>query len=1134
MKFYDLFRAKLRTFHTVQFLRIMRLTIIIITVCFLQVSATSKAQMISLNEKNASLETIINKIIDQTSYYFIGNTKLIRQARPIDINVKDMGIEEVLRLCFADQPLDYSIANKTVVIRKKKKSAVKEILIPWLQMMVRGKVTDEIGKPLPGASVKLLNSQSGTTTDSTGNFSLQVPGLNSILSVSYISYETLQIKAESTFMNISLKPAQNDLSEILVVGYGTQKKANVLGAVTTVKGSEIQDLPVASLSNALAGRMGGVTVTQSGGKPGQAASVRIRAVGTMSGANDPLYVVDGVIVDKFTFDGIDVSEVENITVLKDAASAAVYGARAANGVMLVTTRKGKSGQAIISYSLNVGTDKAINIPESQTAWEQATMINNSLASSKVALSDPQYFTQDELEHFKTHSYNWIDEAWKNPTLTRHALNVSGGSDKVRYFMGGSYWYGTGSFNNLDYKKYNLRANIDVDITKDLTASLIMNTDTRNDMKPYWRYDGDGDNMEDLYKAFLFRTSMVPPYIDGKPVGNFVEWHPSEITTDHTGYNKKKFQEYNAILSLEYKIPFIPGLKAKASYNKYSRNSFIKQFSLPYTLYVFKTTGEHNHIVTDEVASTKVRNDGEFLLERYTNDESYQLNGYLTYAREFGRHSLDALFVYEQSEGTQDWFSGQRNYFISPLIDQMFGGSSDSKDHYADGSASESGRKSYVGRVSYNYDERYLAEASFRYDGSQRFAPGKRWGFFPSVSLGWRISKESFFPTGGLVNDLKLRGSVGLLGNDAIASWQWYQAYAVSSPGAVFGSVTSGIAPGAIANPDITWEKSLTSNLGLDLSMLNNKISVSAEFFKRHTTDIFGSRQETAPATFGATFPSQNYGIMNSTGFEVEAGFQNVTTSGIGYHIRGNIGYAVNKIIKWDQAANIRPYQSIIGQPNDRLMGFEATGILRTQADLDALPDGYTIFGAVPELGMLNLKDVRGATSDTPDNKIDDNDRVTLADHSTPPINYGFNLGGSFKGFAMDVQFQGLAGNQVMIDTRYAEIRPEAKAFSFWNDHWTPENPGAAMPRPRNDAGSTADSNFWLKDGSFLRCKNLTVSYDLPSSFISKIHIKKARVFFLGTNLFLLEDHIKWRDPEAASLRSYPLMKSLSLGLNISL
>lgn len=995
---------------------------------------------------------------------------------------------------------------------------------------VSGKVRDSLGSPLVGVTVQVAGSSLGTVTDVNGHYTIGA-GRSATLVFSYIGYNNTEVNVGGKEqIDVVLKVSASGLNEVVIVGYGAEKRATLIGSVAAISGEKIKDLPVANLSNALAGRLPGVRITQSGGKPGMPSSISVRAVGTWNNT-DPLYVIDGVVRDKFAFDALDPSEVDNLSVLKDGASAAVYGARAANGVILVTTKKGKEGKTSISYTGSVGTDKPLRIPDAQNGYNQALTINDALRIDNIPSSDSRYYTPDELDYFKTHNWNWIDEAWKNPVTTRHALSVSGGTSKIRYFMNGAYYYATGSFNKLDFKKYTLRGNMEADITKNLTASLNVSMDIQNDQKPYWKYDGDNDNMEDLYKAFLFRSNMVPPYVNGQLNGTLVEWSPLAITAGKTGYNRKKYSDYNAIAALQYKVPFIEGLALKVMFNKYARHTFIKQFSLPYELSVFKRIGQHNHIVSDQLESVKTRDDGEFLYESYDNPESYQFDGYITYNRAFGKHKVNALFVYEQAESNDNNFNAKRNSFVSPVVDQLFAGSPTSQ--FADGSGSEDGRASYVGRVNYNYADKYIVEGAFRYDGSVKFAPGNRWGFFPSLSAAWRISEEPFFKNNiRSINALKLWGSVALLGNDAVGGWQWMQRYNISN-GAVFSGITTGIAPGGLFNPNITWEKSLSWNGGLDAYLLNSRLNVTADVFYRHTYDILGSRQKSVPSTFGASLPAENYGVINSHGFEFSAGYNNTIGKDFRYFISANVGYAVNKVMVQDQPENQRAYKSVLGYSTDRIWGYQAAGIIRTQADLDALPAGYTIFGQKPELGMLNYKDIRGTLDDKPDGKIDDNDAQYIAGHSTPPVNYGIELGGAWKGLSVSLLFQGLAGAQTMLDFRDVQARAEETNFGFWNDHWTPENPNAAFPRAaRNVAGDA--STFWLRKGAFLRLKNVNLSYELPGQIVKRAGITSVRLFFVGSNLFLLEDHIKVRDPEAASLRSYPLMKNYTLGLNITL
>ncbi len=1102
------------------------------SVAYAAESTYAEQTTLTVRMNNRTVKDVFDYIEKNSEFIFVYHGSNIDLDRKVNVDVHDQSVETILNKMFVGTDVEYIINDRQIIVRKSGTEVGGTVTTPQQQKnQVTGTVTDAKGEPIIGANVVEKGTANGTITDIDGNYTLSGVSGKTLL-VSYIGYISQEVTIrEGAPVNVTLMEDTQKLEEVVVVGYGIQKKVNLTGSVSSVSTEDIQDNPASSLSNALVGKMAGVLMTQSGGKPGAGSDVTVRAKGTWNDS-DPLYVIDGIIRDKFAFDGLDASEVENVSVLKDGASAAIYGARASNGVILVTTKKGKMGKPVISYTGSIGLSDATKIPKTQNAYNQAKFINDYLDVENVSPTDLSYYTDDELEYFKNNSYSWLDEAWKQPIVTRHSLNVSGGNERVRYFVGGNYYYETGSFNHLSFKKYNLRSNIEANITKDLIATLNLNMDTRTDNKPFWRYDNDSDQMKDLYKGLLFRTGQVPPYVNGLPTGSFVEWHPLELLGDNTGYNRKKYSNYEANISLQYNVPFVKGLSLKLLFNKYNRHTFIKQFNRPYSLYEFKMTGGHNHIITDAVNFVKTRNDGDYLEEKYDTRDSYQLNGYITYANKFGKHDVGALFVYEQTEGTVDWFNGRRNYFISSAIDQLFAGSSDSKNSTVDGKGEETGRISYIGRLNYGYDERYLVEASFRYDGSVNFAPKNRWGFFPSASLAWRVSEEKFFKDNiRFINYLKFRTSIGLLGNDSIGGWQWMQRYNLVN-GAYFGSLSSGVETGVIPNEDITWEKSLTYNFGLDATFLSNKLSLNVDAFYRHTYDILGSRAASISATFGASMPAENYAAIDAKGFEVELGYNDKIGNDFEYYVKGNLGYAVNKVITKDEAENLRSYKSEIGYSTDRQMGYIATGILRTQEDLDALPEGYTIFGQKPELGMLNYKDLRGANSDEPDGVIDDNDQDWIINHTTPPLNYGISLGGSWKGFSLDIFLQGVAGNDIMIDTRGSQARPQETNFDFWTDHWTPENVNASFPRASRNAASYS-STFWVRDGSFMRLKNVNLSYALPKSVLNKIGVSQLKFFLTGNNLCLLQNKLKYYDPENSSIRAYPLMKSYSFGVNLS-
>jgi TonB-linked SusC/RagA family outer membrane protein len=1018
---------------------------------------------------------------------------------------------------------------------------------------VKGKVSTADG-PLAGVTVKVDGSATAVTTDADGNFTITVPE-NAFLVFSHTGYKQQRIAVKNqAVINVTLVTDTKQLDEIVVTGYRAQPRGTIVGSVSSVNSAEFADLPVDNLSNALAGRLSGATITQNAGTPGRESSIRIRAIGTTNNS-EPLYVIDGVVSDKFAFDGLSPNEVDNITLLKDGASAAIYGSRAANGVVLITTKRGRSGASKISYNGTYGVQTPTKIPSGLTAFEHATLINDILQYTNIPTTDARYYSADELEYFKNNSWSWIDYLWKDPVTTQHAMNVSGGNNTIKYFMGGSYNYATGSFDNLDFKKMNLRGNMDVNVTKNLTVSMDLSTDNRSTDGPSW--GGDDWGHEDLYKALALRSAMVPPYVKGLPTGNYVEWHPGAVISGMAGYQDKTWTGFEARVSMNYKMPFIKGLSAKLMYNRYNRQEAVKQMNLSYDMAQFNQTGANSHIVGEVYEKPKARVQEKFIRQRSNNIKRYQFNAQLNYQRTFGNHGLDALLVYEQSEASEVWFEARRDSLISPAIDQFTGGRPSLSR--TNGAEFEGARISYVGLASYNFRQTYLLEASFRYDGSSIFAPETRWGFFPSVSAGWRISNEPFFKV-GFINDLKLRAAFGRVGNDAIDPFQYLSLYNIQSEAAIFTSPSFGLVPGVLANPSITWEKANSYNAGLDGRFLNNRINLKLDVFFRKTYDILGTRQLSIPSTFGARMPDENYQQINTRGIEIELGYTNEFGDGRGkgsYYVRGNFGYATSRFVVVDQAQNIRAYQSAIGRSvglqangsinragsylSDILFGYVATDIIRTQKDLDALPAGYTILGEAPILGMLNYKDIRGPGSDQPDGRITSDDQEYLGKYSIPPMNYGLSVGAAWKSFSIDVLFQGLAGHKVMLhaNARRVQGRVEETSYGFWNDRWTPTNTDAAYPAARRYGFPGTDypaSTWFLRDASFLRLKSVNLSYSLPENFLNRIHVDNIRLFFTGTNLFLLKEKIGDfnYDPEANNIRSYPLMKTISFGLNITL
>jgi TonB-linked SusC/RagA family outer membrane protein len=1009
--------------------------------------------------------------------------------------------------------------------------------------VIRGTVQSTTGAPLARANVVLEGTRVGSITEADGRYVLRVAAGSYTVRVSLIGYSpstrAVTVTAGQTVTaDVQLTALALQLAPVVATGYRVQNRAAVTGSVTSVTSQDFKDVPADNLSNALAGRLSGVAITQNAGTPGRESNIRVRAVGTFNNAN-PLYVIDGVVTDKFTFDGLSTDEVESVSILKDGAAASVYGSRAANGVILVTTKRGASGAPKFSYTGNVGTQAGTRVPRALNAYEQAKAINDALGYNLIPANDARYYSADELEYFKTHDYNWLDAMWRTPVTTQHALNITGGSDGVRYYLGGSLLDESGTFDNLSFRRYTTRGNIDVDVTGRLKASVDFSSARRDRHGPSW--GGDDWAHEDLYKALNLRSSMVPAYINGLPVGNWVEWHPGVVIANEQGYDRRDWSNFDTKLRLNYRAPFLQGLTASASYYKQLGEYHRKQFNLPYQMAVFNTTGANNHIVGDQQVGWRDRTQAEFLLNREDRDNNYQANAQLDYKRGFGASNVSGTLVYEQARTNHTWFDGRRDNFISPLIDQFVGGSADQA--LANGSETQGARISYVGLFGYDYAERYFLQGTFRYDGSVIFAPERRWGFFPAVSAGWRLTEEPFFKL-PFFNELKLRASYGLVGNDQVGSFQWLQKYTIAN-GAVFETPTTGLTPGRLANRDLTWEKSRSLDVGLDSRFWNNRMSLTLDLFRRNTYDILGSRQDAIPDTFGATLSDENYQKVNSDGFEVELGYESkvdVAAQPLSYYARGNFGYATNEILVLNQAQNIRPYQSRIGRttaPSSACFGYVATNILRTQDDLAKLPAGYTILGLTPKLGMLNYQDLRGPTSDDPDGRITSDDQNWICNYNTPPVTFGLSLGGSWRHLRVDMLVQGAGGHKLMMQDNGRDIqaRAEESSYRYWRDSWTPDNPDGTYPGWRDTGFRTRYpvSTFWLRDGSFVRLKNVTVSYALPGRLTRVLGTSDARLYVTGSNLALLYDKIgDWGyDPEMNTIRAYPLMRTLSLGMDVS-
>ena len=1006
--------------------------------------------------------------------------------------------------------------------------------------LVTGVVLDSQGEPVVGANVfEKGEKTNGTITDIDGKFSLNVSD-NATLVISFVGFKNQEIAVKGRDkIDIRLADDSELLDEVVVVGYMTQKKGLVTGAVSNMKMDEkLNTLPTTSAGNILVGKLAGVSVSTPNGLPGAAPSISIR---TGSSWNDQnvTYVIDGVVRGGGDFNNLSPNEIEDITVLKDAASAAIYGSRSAGGVIIVTTKKGTRGKPVFNYSYGYSIDTRTKNSDLTSGVEAAELYGRINGEADPA---GWAWSQEEIDHIRTINNGWgydqLDAVWRNPVTQTHNFSVNGGSEKVRYFGAASYVKQEGFLKPYTYDKYNIRMNVTADITKDLEVFA--------GLAVYNTFQGNAvfENAEANYGKLRVWQPDQPVYTDsGKHIDFGWIANNGASVDGKGGYNKSQMLKPQAVISATYKAPFLKGLSAKISYSRSWVHDLNKIYYTNYDLYQVKKSGTHNHIFStkdeDIIGTRKTTWVGKDYIQRKSSwSGDKQFNVQLSYENVFNNlHRVSGTLVTEWYEGDGASVHGGRETFPVYMTDQFWAASSARADTWGGGDTDwQSGRFSYIGQFSYSYADKYLLSFSFREDGSMNFAPSQRWGFFPAGSLGWVISEESFFNKSA-IQFLKLRASVGLTGNDSVGGWQWQESYK-SGSSAYFGSSPSksvSITYGSVVNPNLTWEKALSYNVGADVNFLNHW-TVSADYWYRNSYDILGSRQNTLPNSFSLTMPAENYGEIHAQGFDLQLGYHG-NNKDFSYYGNLTMSYGWNKTIKQDYAENARWIDIPVGKSRSYITGWEFDKIIRTQEELDAFKaehPNYQHNGLSPELGMMVFKDLSGPDG-KPDGIINDWDKVILKNSNNPVI-YGLNLGGSWKGLSVDMMFSGQLGVDKWATDLAGGVEWNRMWKKWYNDSWTPENQNATLPKrisSNNAKTYETASSYWLKDASFMRLKYLTVSYDLPKNqFYNKL-FDNVRFFVTGTNLFVLSSFNKnYYDPEIGNGNAFPILRSVNLGVDV--
>ena len=1159
-----------------KFLRIMKIIIIILTTAVLHVSAAGYAQRITLSEKNAAISKIFDQISIQSGYDFFYNFRLIDQAKPVSITVKDADINDVLKVCFRNQPFTYSIKEYTVIVKLKGKGLT-EVTDAIVQAInVKGKVIDEKGLPLPGVTIKIKGTKNVTVTDANGQFVIDVES-GAVLIISAVGYTTREVTVGSeNNLAITLDPAENKLEQVMVVGYKSIQKKDLTGSASELSVTkEIAQIPTTNLSVAIAGRIPGVNVTQSGGKPGRSASINIRGatvgkgaalpVGRFAGSSEPLYVIDNIISTKQLFDALDASMVESVTVLKDAASAAVYGARAANGVIVVTTKSGKKGVPQVNITSTLGTTEFTRIPKMLSPYENALLINGRMdLNGNVPANDLARINPTELEYLKGINYgSMLDQNKRHPILNRNTATVSGGTDKVDYLVSGSFVTEGGLVQNLNYNKTNLLAKVNVEIAPGLRTGLNLSHYKDKGHEFYWFYNSGNLDLENFYQTSIRQGHWVPQQMDGKYVGNFLGWNGGALINEGQGYQDYNANSTSAIVNVDYDIPFVKGLQASLIYNTRQLGNDRTIFRQPLLTYTFPNDPNNRFkLISDpnNPPTQVIRLDGgadaNSIQESTNKFNTYQMDAKLSYKNTFGDHSINALFVYEQFESKYKDFYGRRRKVATPLVPYLDGASSSSGDQFAGGGATEDGRLSYIGSVDYNYKRKYYISGSFRSDASVQFAPNKRYGLFPSGAIAWVLSEENFMKNAKVLNFLKLRFSVGKTGDDVLLDandnpirFPYRQFYnAGGSATAIFGTSDLQSIPvvaGLVPDSAITWSTQTSFDLGIDFEMLNRRLSGTIDLYKNKKRNLFGSKQIFIPSSSGISLQNTNYGGIDISGIDVQLNYNGSITKDLSFRVGGNAGYSNAVYQNIEQPGTARPYEILNGQKVNRLLLLDAAGIIRTKEELDKLiASGYTWYGEKPQLGDLYYKDVRGQFANdpqgnSPDGIVNDDDRTYSNKLSAPPFNYGMNFSLTYKNFTLDVFMQGFAGGYryKTASALAADSYPAQGLWDFWKDSYSPTNTNAMYPAIAGTSWWTLASRAstftpFLQKTDFLRLKNINLAYALPKSFINKLSISSASIFFTATNLFYLYSSVKDYDPETNGL-GVPLTKSYNMGINVN-
>jgi TonB-linked SusC/RagA family outer membrane protein len=1132
----------------------MKLTTILVLAATLQISAKGISQKVSISVKNATIEEVFEQLQQKTGYHFIFNSAMLAKAKRVNVEVKDKTVEKVLGLCFEDQPFTYIIKDKVIIVKEKEiertnpvKESIPEVSPP--SQILKGVVKDANNNPIDGASVFIKEINAGTSTNKEGKFQLQVPAGTHELEISFVGFKTVKLSVTigdtpPADVAITLTPEVTGLTDVLVVGYGTQKKRDVTGTVSSVKGDDFKNTPVSNAATLLEGRASGVNIVSGDGGPGSLPSIRIRGTGTINNA-DPLVVIDGVPAGGLN--DVNPNDIASIEILKDASSSAIYGSRAANGVVLVTTKKGNFNEKIkTTVNYYTGVNKTLKYLNMLTApdlaqLKQEAFTNDSLPVPSV-WTDPYYSTQRT--------------DWQHQVLTTgHVQNVDvavrGGNANSSYSFSGNYYYEKGIIINSYFKRYNFRINSEHKIGSRIRVGenvLFSNTSAN---APDTRSTQTGL----LWSTIRFNPAIPVVNPDGtwgtSQADNQLGDINNPVTTVYTnpGSNSSNQLLINGFAELE----IIKDLKIRANYGF--------------------NQGVGDGLGFSEATPSQTRGPSiSSLGQNFSKSKSLLEEYFITYNKKFNNvHDVNLTAGYSSQVFSGYGFSASRSGYSDTSADQRILnlGSSSSAGN-AGSNAPTSGLQSYFVRSNYAYQGKYLLTLTMRADGSSKFAPGKRWGYFPAFSAGWRISDEKFFKRFKAINSLKITGGWGQLGNQNIGDFQYLGIIGLGAGGGLggggysynFGTNTvnqNGAFVTSLANPNITWEKAVMTNISLEFATLNNHLTGVVTYFNKNTSDMLVLAQ--LVETYGAqvalpddpgniSLPNVNQGKLNNHGVEVELNYKN-RAGKFGYSIGGNGAFLSNKVTKLYGNAtylgstpygreNVDISRTYEGQPIASFYGFKTNGLYQTQSDVDKDPN----IANDPNKANIRPGDVRFVDING-DGVVDDKDRVRLGDPN-PHFVYGITGSVSYGHFDFNINFAGVAGVKLYNADRLAGL-DATQNFNWYADEknrWHGAGTSNSIPRltRSNLNNNYRSSDLWVQNGSFLALKNISLGYTVTKRKLGDFDIPDIRIYISSYNLFYITKYsgytpelgyTKGNLQRGVDVAQYPQARNFTVGASLN-